>query len=118
MLGHRDDAEARGLGGLGDLRNGLLGQELGDEGMDHEGKTEGVLHGCRFLCGGSVMRGVTLSRGSAPHPTRFGQEARARVLERIRRALAEGDDVGALRIAQELERRFDEASRPLARRQG
>lgn len=35
-----------------------------------------------------------------------GQDVRERVLTRIRRALAEGDEAEALRIARELERRW------------
>ena len=35
------------------------------------------------------------------------QDARSRVLDRIRRALADGDDAAAMRIARELQRRFD-----------
>lgn len=67
------------------------------------------------------MRGLTLSRASHAHPGHFDHAARARVLDRIRRALADGDDVAALRIARELERRFEEADRasaPRGRRQG
>jgi hypothetical protein len=94
--------------------------------MDHEGETDGVLHGDGFLDGGRVMRSVTLSRGGAPHPASSGRptsvapEARERVLERIRRALTDGDEAQALRIARELERRFEAArsSRPAARRAG
>jgi hypothetical protein len=88
--------------------------------MDHEGKTEGVLHGDGFLDGGRVMRRVTLSRGGAPHPASTARpasvapEARGRVLERIRRAIAEGDEAQALQIARELERRFDAARTPRA----
>jgi hypothetical protein len=74
--------------------------------VDHEGKTESVLHGILILRGGSVMRRHTLTRESAPHPTRVATEVRGRVLERIRRAIAEGDEALALRIARELERRF------------
>lgn len=61
------------------------------------------------------MRGLTLSRARDAHPTRFDHAARTRVLDRIRRALADGDDVAALRIARELERRFEGAGRPTAR---
>jgi len=74
--------------------------------MNHEGEAEGVLHEGRFLAGGEGMREVTLSRANGLHPARFGQDARERVLERIRRALAAGDEASALRIARELERRF------------
>ncbi|MEZ4281186.1 MAG: hypothetical protein R3F21_16415 [Myxococcota bacterium] len=52
-------------------------------------------------------------------------EARERVLDRIRRALAAGDEAGAMRIARELERRFEAVqarragiTRPAATRQG
>ena len=67
------------------------------------------------------MRRGTLSRAFASHPARVAglidrpgavqivPEARERVLERIRREIAAGDEAGALRIARELERRFDAA---------
>ena len=38
--------------------------------------------------------------------TMVEQPARARVLNRIRQALAEGDEAAALRIARELQRRW------------
>lgn len=57
------------------------------------------------------MVGSTLTRGPRLHPAPGGsgsvaQAARERVLDRILRALAEGDEAGALRIAPALERRF------------
>lgn len=71
------------------------------------------------------MRRLTLSRTNPSHPahaagpsglrpSKSGQtvpEARERVLERIRRALAAGDETAALCIARVLERRFDAAQR-------
>lgn len=41
--------------------------------------------------------------------TPLGIDVRSRVLERIRKALAEGDEAAAMRIALELTRRFDAA---------
>ncbi|GEM_PF-5305046 len=38
--------------------------------------------------------------------TRVTQEVRERVLDRIRTAIAEGDEEAAMRIAKELQRRF------------
>lgn len=74
-----------------------------------------------------MMRRLTLSRALPSHPApvagpiaspravQIVPEARERVLDRIRRALSAGDEAGALRIARELERRFDAAQ---ARRAG
>ena len=41
--------------------------------------------------------------------TRVSQEVRGRVLDRIRTALADGDEAKALRVARELQARWKEA---------
>ncbi|MEZ4334135.1 MAG: hypothetical protein R3F35_20485 [Myxococcota bacterium] len=59
----------------------------------------------------TLTRGTRLHRppDGTPGAAPVAQAARARVLARIRRALADGDEAGALRVARELERRFEAA---------
>ena len=47
---------------------------------------------------------------------RVAQEVRQRVLDRIRSALADGDDAEAMRIARELQRRWRTCERRRAER--
>ncbi len=83
-----------------------------------EPKAKAGRHTRRARNAGAKMQ-TRLAEDAGARAQTVGQMARERVLDRIRRALAEGDDAEALRIARELQRRWKtcEARRQAAERQ-